>query len=259
MPRHSFAFSSSATAGAQQVSADGSEFSVVLAPPLEIPSTASNLELAVVSAAIWNTSPNILTGENDEFTYTSTAAPAGTATITIPQGLYSLEALNGYLSLGFVAAGRSSTLFSLSGATATGQVAITAENAGDSIDFTAAASVAPLLGWAAGIYTFTAGETIFGAGPAAFNRNNTYLITSDICQGLRYNSRARNIIGVVPINQPPGSLLNYDPSNLIRVPADDMRGVTVSNARFALKNQDFQATPTANELYSFTCELTYTT
>jgi hypothetical protein len=254
------AFTSSPNLGALNISPDGSAFDVELGPPIQVPDSAKNIQLAVVAAAVWNTSPNVSPAfSNDKFTYTTSSAPAGTYTITIPEGLYSLTALGGYLSIEFQANGHSPSLFVLSGASATGQVAITAEVAGDSLDFTAVNSIAPLLGWANAVFTFpVAGGTLFGASVAALNRNDTYLITADFCRGLTFNGRqSRNVIGVIPINVAPGSIINYDPSNLIRVPADDLRGVTISNTRIALVNQVFQPTPTAGELYSFICDLTY--
>lgn len=259
MPRLHLAFSSDPTLGAEQVSADGSSFSVSLGPPLAIPPDARDIEIGVVQASIWNTSPNIAAafGANT-FTYTTTAAPAGTSTITIPDGLWDLASLGGYLSLQFQAAGRSSTLFEFGGAAATGQVAITAQYAGDSIDFTGPTAIWDILGFLPNIIAFaTAGQTIFGSALAKFNRNSTIVLTTSLIYGLQFNRRARGVISIIPIDVAPGSLINYNPSQLIMIDAPELRGATISNIDFALRNQSYEAMPTFGETYAFVVVISY--
>ena len=55
----SMLFSSDVAAGAENVSADGTQFSVTLDSPLSIPKGAMNCSMAVIASTIWNTSPNI--------------------------------------------------------------------------------------------------------------------------------------------------------------------------------------------------------
>ena len=91
----SFFFSSDTVAGAQNVSSDGTRFSVQLADPIAIPDGALTCELGVVTASIWNNSPNIGAGlgpagvDNNKFQYTTSTAPAGTYSTTLPTGLLS--------------------------------------------------------------------------------------------------------------------------------------------------------------------------
>src|SRR4051794_36036585 len=103
----SFSFSSDTAAGAQNVSSDGTQFSVQLADPNAISRDAVACELGVVSASIWNNNPNIGPGlgaggvDDNKFRYTTSKAPAGTYNITLPTGLYSLT-ISSYLSSQFV-------------------------------------------------------------------------------------------------------------------------------------------------------------
>ena len=55
----SFFFSSDTEAGAQNVSSDGTRFSVQLADPIAIFNGALACELGVVTASIWNNSPTL--------------------------------------------------------------------------------------------------------------------------------------------------------------------------------------------------------
>ena len=99
----SFIFNSEAKSGAQSVSADGSVFSITLNSPIKIPKDALDCTVGVLQSAIWNTSYNIAAGFfNNNFRFTTTAAPAGSYTIVIPDGLYSVAGLNFFLSSQFV-------------------------------------------------------------------------------------------------------------------------------------------------------------
>jgi len=94
------------TAGAENVSADGSSFQITLHDPIMIPRSAVDCKASVTQASIWNTSFNIAAAySNNQFEFTTSVAPAGTYTWTIPDGLYSVAGLNGYLSAQFVNTG----------------------------------------------------------------------------------------------------------------------------------------------------------
>jgi len=85
------------------VNEDGNEFQVTLNTPLTIPASAVNCQAGVIQASVWNTSPNIAVDfTNNSFRFTTAVAPAGTYTITIPDGLESVAGLNSYLSGQFV-------------------------------------------------------------------------------------------------------------------------------------------------------------
>ena len=127
-------------------------------------------------------SPNIAaTFGNNNFTFTTSVAPAGTHSITIPDGLYSVAALNSYLSSQFVNLGYPSNLITIGGNDATGQSTLTFLTNGDSVDFTVATSVASLMGFNAAVLTApSANYTFFSDNPAQFNRVNSYIIASNI-------------------------------------------------------------------------------
>ena len=105
------AFSSAAENGAQNRSADGSQFSVTLQMPLLVPAGALDAEIGCVSATLWNTTYNVSPDfGNSHFTYMTTFTPPGIFVIDIDAGLYSLTALNQYLSNEFVNRGHPANL-----------------------------------------------------------------------------------------------------------------------------------------------------
>ena len=90
----SFFFSSDTLVGAQNVSVDGSEFTVVLDAPIALPQGAMSATLAVSQASVWNTSYNISAAfGNNEISIEAIFYSPTFFTLTIPDGLYSLSGL----------------------------------------------------------------------------------------------------------------------------------------------------------------------
>jgi hypothetical protein len=59
MRTQSFYFSSSPAAGAQNLSADGSQFEINFDTPLHVPAGATVCEMDLLTATVWNTGFNI--------------------------------------------------------------------------------------------------------------------------------------------------------------------------------------------------------
>jgi hypothetical protein len=256
----SYIFNSDPTSGAQNVSTDGSSFQVSLNYPIAIPRSAIDAEGAIISASIWNTSPNIAAAfGNNIFRFTTFQAPAGTYTITIPDGLYSVEGLNAYLSSQFVNIGLPANLISIAGDDATQKTLLTIEFKNDSVDFTVANSVRTVLGFNAAVLTAPSnGFTFLSDTQAAFNRNNSLVIASTlVSQGIPVNNQSAGIIGLVPISVPPGSQINYQPTNPEWFDARELIGQPKINIALRLLNQNLQTVPTSGDSYSFIILMRY--
>jgi hypothetical protein len=254
--------SSSANAGATDISLDGSKFSVSLDTPIRIPSNALDCTLSVIQANIWNVSPNIsLALGNNLFRFT-TSSPAnpGVHTLTISDGLYSLSDLNSFVSVGLLNLGLPSNLFVISGIGSTGQASIGFLILGDSVQFNIAGTIRTVLGFDSANYTsILAGETIYSQDVANFNLNNSYLILCDLVSGgIPLNSLSPNIIASVPIDVSPGSQIVYTPFNATEVDAMTLIGLSKNNITVRIVNQDLAATSTQNETYSILVRIKYT-
>lgn len=256
MTRATLFLSSNPAVGAENVSADGSRFEINLNSPLAIPATAEAIELAVTQASIWNTSPNVAAAfGNNSFRYITSTAPAGQYDVIIPDGLWSLSGLGAYLGIQFVNNGHSANLFILSAQDSTQQSVITIATLGDSVVFTSPNSVGALLGFTADIVAPVANFNAFSQQPAAFNRNNSYTIQSNICDGLVVNRATSGVIAAIPITAPPGSQINFDPRQITWIPAPELKGSGLSRLTFQLGNQDLAPTPTAGELFTFVIQI----
>lgn len=96
MHTESLFFSSRTESGAENVSADGSAFSVEFDQPLRVPPEATICEMGMASASVWNTSPNVAPAfGNTELKGDHSGTPW---TITFSEGLYDLEAINERIS-----------------------------------------------------------------------------------------------------------------------------------------------------------------
>ena len=253
----SFFFSSDPENKAQNVSADGSQFTVVLDRPLSLPKNAVNASLSITQSSIWNTSPNISPSFNNNiFRFRA----SGTYyTITFPEGLYSLSGFGNFLSIQFANLQLPSNLFVISGDESTQRTVITFLNAGDLVDFTVANSVREILGFTARVVTANiAAYNEYSDGAANFNRVNSYLIRSNIVsQGIPINSIGANIIAQVPINVGPGSQINFQPQHPIPVDCSELIGYGKNVFQFSLCDQNLRATPTASEKWNLVMVINY--
>ena len=256
-------FSSDPADGAQNVSADGTKFSIALNNAINVPKGSVSCEVGIQSASIWNTSPNLSPDfNNNKFVFTtSNAAQPGTTTITFPEGLYSLTNFNTFLSSQFINLGLPNNLITLVADTSTQKTVLTFLEAGDQVDFTGAGTCREVLGFSSRLSPLTAqvaGFSDFSDNEAAFNRNNVYVIRGDVVNsGIPYNNRAANILSSVPITVRPGSQINYSPTNVLWSQANELIGNPRSNLSFELSNQALKPTPTAGDYWSFVLTIRY--
>lgn len=255
----SFIFNSDPASGSQSLSADGSSFQVTLDRPLSIPRSAVGALGGVVQASIWNTSPNIAAAFNNNiFQFTTAQAPAGTYTLTIPDGLYSVDGLNTFISAQLVNLGLPASLFTIGGDYSTQKTLLTIELKGDDVDFTVPNSVNAVLGFNAEVLTApSANYSFYSENTAAFNRVNSFVLASNfVSQGIPVNDQSRGIIASVPINVAPGSQIAFNPQNVVWFDASELIGSSKLNMTFRLLNQNLVAAP-AVDFWSFVMVIKY--
>ena len=72
-----------------------------------------------------------------------------------------------------------------------------------------------------------------------------------VAGGIPVNNSSRGIIATIPISAPPGSQINYSPTNVIWFDAQELIGGQRSNLQFSLLDQNLREAPTGGESYSF--------
>jgi hypothetical protein len=231
-----------------------------------VPRNAISCQAFVTQASVWNTSPNIAVAfKNNTFTFTTTdPGNPGTFLFTFLDGLYSLNDIGTLISNELVNNGLPSNLFTFSGLAATSQTVVTFLRAGDSVDFSTVDTIGSILGYLPAIVTApSSGYNAFSTNPAALNRNNGYLISSQtfLSSGIPVNNSAVGVLAVVPINVPPGSLINYAAQLPSFIPASELIGNSKTNFTFRLTNTSLGVTPTGGgrttQFWSFVVDIEY--
>jgi len=270
-------FSSAVSSGSTKVGTLGNRFTVQLNTPLTVPRDSLYASLEVVSAKVWNSSPNISPGIGNNHIHFSYGG--SDYDIENPEGLYGIEELNAAMSIFFVQNGLPSSdipdvldLFEITEDGATQKVSIKFNFAGVTIDFTKPNSCIDVLGFytvhdIAGdtftsseiISSTTPGESVRAPNEARFNRVVNYYIQSNLLSdGIPINSSSSGIITEVPIlNVKVGSLINYTPSNPLRVDCSDLIGQSKQLISFALVDQIGREVSTSAEEWSLAIVIRY--
>jgi hypothetical protein len=253
----SYFFSSDPDSGAQNVSADGSAFSVYLDRPLGLPTNAVGATLGVISATIWNNTFNISADiGNNVFQYYENALLYNHV---IPDGQYTVTTLLNFFQLSLTADGFPADSISIAGDSSTQKVIVTAKTLFQ-LDMTV--DLRFILGFNSqlvpAVPNFTNDTTVYADNVAEFNRVDLYQIKSDIVSGgIPVNNQNNNIIASVPITARSGSQIVYQPFNLTEVNASELIGYKKNTFRVELLDQLGRPTPTNGEIYTFVLRFKY--
>jgi hypothetical protein len=267
----SFIFSSNPNNGAQNVSADGSSFSVQLNSPISIPSEAVYSTIEVQSANIWWSVPNVSVALNNntlhiysDWIAADGGVPVGSPnyTITIPDGLYGLKELAAAIARELVNLGLPSNLFTLSGDDSTQKTILTfGYDDVTTLDFTQANTFREILGFDSRFVPTTpktAGWSEYSDNIARFNQISSFLINTDlISDGIPVNNTSNGTIANVLIDVKPGSLINYSPVISVKANADQLIGKSTNYFSFRLTDQDRRVVNTNSEYWSLTAVIKY--
>lgn len=260
VPREmSYIFSSDPANGAQNVSENGSRFSVQLNRPIRVPRTAKAVTLEVTDAAIWWTIPNISSDlDNDQFRFIENT---NNHTIVISKGLYSLSDFNRLISRELVNLGLASDLISFVADNASQKTVAVFGAANVQIDFSGANTPRLILGWDSRLVPLvpsTANQSETGDNVAAFNTVNSFLLHSSlVSEGIPVNNEGANIISSVPIDVAPGSQIVYQPNNPTRAGVSELIGRAQGNFQIWLTDQNSNAVDTNGEVFSLTVIIRY--
>jgi hypothetical protein len=222
-------------------------FSVNFTTTIKFPEDATSIQVGLHSANIKNIVPNVVTGLYDTLTFIQDGI---TRTITIPQGSY--DACDLQLTINELLA----EAYSVPPGLEIPEIVFLANNATQtlSIQFVKAGGAinwgASTIGFVLGFDTndtqpasppgSTAGGIITGDAIARFDWPVTnFLITcADLVgDGLPLNSVGFGIVGAVPIQAQPGSLITYEARNPLYIQCDHLIGQSVSSLTFELTNE----------------------
>ena len=224
-----------------------------------IPHDTKNCVLRVISADIWNLVSNLSPTLGNKIDL-QLGGIGPVYTLTIPEGQYSVTALDAAIQNQLVNNGLVATNLQLTGDAPTQRVAFSSDVAGTIISFPTATHMWNILGFTLGasLTLVTAGVKYLAPQIAKFNNINTFLIHSDLVDsGIPANGDYYGIIAKVPITAASGSLIVYQPSYPIGVDASNLIGARVQSVSVWLTNETGWQRINTRENFSVLVELLF--
>lgn len=254
------------TAGTENVSVDGSYFTVDFQEHIIIPHNATTCSLEMHTATIWWNMHNISASlANNQLYYTRNGVANN---ITIPDGLYSITDLNTMINrLVFDQTGQNN-LFTFSANPTLGRVEVAFKEAGLAIDYSNLVNVNIMgtLGFAALRWYpdinpphESTGFTISTADYEPSLRPVDYfLVQCDLAsEGIVANRQMSQTIGKVPIVVPTNTQIIYEPNNALRINADDLIGQRITRVACWITDSVGNRVNTHGKPFSITLVIRY--
>jgi hypothetical protein len=250
-------FLSSATATDYEQSVG--TFRVNFDNPIQIPRDAKTCQLRVIQADIWNLVSNVSPSVGDKISIQ--IGGVGTVyVLTVPEGQYSVEALNAAIQNELIINGLVATNLVISADAATQKVLFSTDTAGTIVSFPTADSMYNILGFPLGgsLTLTTALATFTAPNIAAFNNVNTFLVHSDIVDGgIPVNGKNLGVIAKVPITVRSGSLIPFAPGYPIAVSCNNIIGSSIQSIQVWLTSEDGFTRVNTREDFGVLIELSY--
>lgn len=258
----SYIFSSDPDNGALNITDDGSRFTVQLNRPIAVPREARNCTLEMSQASIWYTSPNISVADgNNMFYFIVSATPES---FLIPNGLYSIEALNSLISRETVNLGYNADQIVLTADPATNKSVFTFPYVDTQVDFrvvTATDTTRLLLGFDARLVPVapsTVGQSDTGDTEANLNTLNSWLVHSNLVSaGIPVNATGQNIIARVPITVSVGKQENFLPTQPVTTSISELVGNSINSFDVWITNEVGDKIDTAGEFFDIVVIIRY--
>ena len=262
-----FTASSDPLSGSVNRRADGSSFEVRLSQGIQLPANAIDPVFSIEAASIWWTTPNIVSGVNDQLVITGPTrdnpAVDFTWTITITEGLWSLTDLSSQIQTALDSnATRALTnplpIISLQANTNTQRAEIILNYPTVTIDFSHPRSFHALLGFGPtivgpfpGIVIGTTVELVQGIVTANLSPAEYFLISTTLVDdGLQFGDKFAKIAAQVFIDQPTGFQIQYEPRRPPELPCKFLRGSTRNIMRFGLLDHRLRPSNTGGSEWS---------
>lgn len=229
--------SSDSSLGAFNVSPGKDRFDIQFKNTIEIPNDAKNMTLELTQATVFWTVLNIKAGINDAFRLLVSGDPGSPYNITIPPGLYAPVDLNEAVNRELVNAGLTSGLVIITGDNSTGRILLTLTDALLRVEWVPS-SFFTLVGWNSGDFVPSGGFTAaafseLSPNIAAFSDVSSFLIHTNLVQsGIPIGNLEAQVLASVQINVPPGSQINYNPFNPIKLSVNHLIGQNINEATF---------------------------
>lgn len=246
-------------------SLDGSTFQISFNPAIQIPHTARRSDLKLYRANIWYIFVNVSAEfGNDKFVFTEkkvSPIPDVVHTITLLSGLYGLGELESFIDIEVQKKGFPVGTFLFIGENSTQKVILQIRQINLQVNWVAGTFFKlvgfqlnqniPATGFTTGVFSERASDI------AQFSDLTTILIHSSLSTGTIFNGNSSDVLGTVPITAAPGSLITYYPTNIIKIPSNNLIGIQITSATFYITDQKNKLLNTNKENWNFEMTIEY--
>ena len=197
---------------------------------------------SAISGTVWNSVNNISASLNNNKFYFYNGGNATLYTVTLPDGLYSVNSLNSEVNKNLINQGVSSGAVSITGNQSTQRIVLTFNILGSYVDFTQPNTCRGVLGFDARLVplipTTIANQSEDGDQTAKFNNIESFLLKTDLVYGdIPTNNVSDQTIAQIEITAKTNEQIVFSPINPIRVDASNLKGQGRNYATFRLTDE----------------------
>ena len=241
-------------------SVDGSSFTTRI-PLVKVPLDAKNIRIYLKSMRYWYTFQNISVSKgNNQFYVTNDVSLSMKYTLTIPDGIYSVNSLSATIQNELVNHGLASNVVSIVGDTSNGQCFFTIAS-GWQLYFPSTTPYV-LLGCtlnqkipSGGLTTAQYGE--YAPNDAQFSQFSAINLHCSLVSNSIVNGEQSNILDVIIPDVSVGFQAKYEPINLLKINADNLRGRDIYNVTLNITDQNNVALETDSNSWGCTLVIEY--
>lgn len=243
-------------------SSDGSRVTISYNPPLYFPDEGYNYKAYLVSFNFWYTFVNVSASKsNNKFYFTNDVLDSDKYEITIDDGLYSLDALSAAIQYGIKNLSLTQDIISLTGDDSTGKVILNVKT-GYQVYFKSTSLLRDLLG-------FTSNQLVPNSGLAAsdisqkapnvanFSNLSSILVHTSLISKSNFNGSNSDVLAVTTPQVGVGENQDYSPVNLVKVPCNNLKGISLSEASFYITDQNNTPLNTNSESFQLCMIIEY--
>lgn len=243
-------------------SSDGSTITIHYDPPLQFPYDAYNFKCYLVSFNFWYTFTNISSAKaNNKFYFTDDAGDADKYEITIEDGLYSLDALSSAIQYGIKNLSLTEDIISLTADDATGKVIINIHT-GYQVYFKSTSLLRNLLGFTSNQLVPSsglAGSDISQKAPnvADFSNLSSILVHTSLISKSNFNGSQSDVLYLTAPTVEAGSSQKSEPIHAVKVPANNLKGISLDDVTFSITDQNNLPLNTNSENWQLSLVIEY--
>lgn len=243
-------------------SSNGSKITVRYSPPLTFPDDGYNFKAYLTFFNFWYTFVNVSESKgNNRFYFTNDVSNAIKYEIVLDDGLYSLDALSAAIQYGIKKLSITQDIISLTGDDSTGKVILNIKT-GYQVFFKSTSLLRTLLGFNSNQLVPSTGLTTAdfsqkAPSVAQFSSLSSVLVHTSLISKSNFNGTEGDVIAMTTPNVNVGENQSYEPVNVVKVPCNNLKGISLSEVTYYITDQSGNPLDTNSESFQMSLVIEY--